>query len=280
MATVNGGYRTRGRPPASRPGQPLVSIVTVVYNGAETLERTIRSVLDQTWPNIEYIIVDGGSKDGTLDLIRRYEDRIAYWESGPDAGIFDAMNKGVALCTGEWVALINADDWYPPHAVERVMQEAERHPGANIFHGDIWLEFPNGKRSLKRPKVSGFLLRHWEMTLNHPSFFVRRSYYQGRPFDASLKVRADHQWAAMAYQEDPAQFVQIHEPLAHFSIGGASTSTSLGKVLAEGAQVSRSLGMGPWGMFLGHVVRSIMYPVQHLKLVFNQYVAPHFRGQA
>ncbi|MBK6753456.1 MAG: glycosyltransferase [Flavobacteriales bacterium] len=98
MADLNGklegGLRVRGIHPVAVPGKPLVSIVTVVYNGAATLERTIQSVLAQDHPSIEYIIVDGGSKDGTLDIVRRYEDRIAYWISAKDKGIYDAMNKG------------------------------------------------------------------------------------------------------------------------------------------------------------------------------------------
>ncbi|MBL7985738.1 MAG: glycosyltransferase, partial [Flavobacteriales bacterium] len=102
--------RLRGAAPAAG-DTPLVSIVTVVYNGAATLERTIQSVLAQSHPRIEYIIMDGGSTDGTLDILRRYDDRIAYWRSAKDKGIYDAMNKGIAECTGEWIGMINAEDW-------------------------------------------------------------------------------------------------------------------------------------------------------------------------
>jgi len=280
MSLLTGGVRTTGRGPSGTPDRPLVSVVTVVYNGVDTIERTIRGVLGQTWPNIEHIIVDGGSTDGTLDVLRRYEDRIALWTSGPDEGIFDAMNKGVASCAGEWVGLINADDWYPPGAVERVMREVPLHPGANIFHGDIWLEFPNGQHTVKKPKISGFLLKYWEMTLNHPSFFVRRSYYDGRPFDAKLRVRADHLWAVQAFLEDRAGLVYIPEPLAHFTVGGASTTASFAKVVAEGARVGRDLGLGPWGMLLGTLVRAAMYPLQHMKLAYNQHISPRLRRKA
>ena len=267
-----GGLRTLGMRMAGDDRSPLVSIVTVVYNGAATLERTIQSVLAQDHP-LEYIIMDGGSTDGTLDLIRRYEDRITYWTSARDGGIYDAMNKGIEECTGEWVGMINADDRYEPGVVSRMMEAAAKEPMAKILHGDIWLTFPDGGRRLKRARPNGFLLKYWEMVLNHPSFFVRRSYYQGRPYDTMLKVSADHKWTYQAWREDPGQFLYVPIPVAEFTIGGASTRMSLGRVLSEGLRVSRGLGMGTWDIFVGQLVRTIMYPVQHFKLWLNNILA-------
>ncbi len=258
-------------PPADA---PLVSIVTVVYNGAATLERTIQSVLAQTHPAIEYIIVDGGSTDGTLDIIRRYEDRIDYWMSERDKGIYDGMNKGVALCTGEWVGLINADDWYDPHSVARAMAAAKDREGINIVHGDIWLEYPNGHSKVKKARLSGFLLKYWEMVLNHPSFFVRRSYYASHPFDIAIKVSGDHKWTVDAWMEAPGQFLYVPEPLAHFTAGGASMRVGVGRMLREGRLVSRAIGLGPFGVALSQAVRLALYLPQTLKLLFNQHVSP------
>lgn len=89
---------------------PLITVVTVVYNGAAFLEETIQSVINQTYPNVEYIVIDGGSTDGTLDIIRKYEQAIDYWVSEKDAGIYDAMNKGVSLANGGWIYFLGADD--------------------------------------------------------------------------------------------------------------------------------------------------------------------------
>ena len=272
MNAISGGKRTKGLPATGSESAPLVSIVTVVYNGIGTLERTIQSVIGQDYPNIEYIIIDGGSTDGTIDLLRRYEDRIDLWTSGKDKGIYDAMNKGIALCTGEWVALINADDWYEPGAVKKVIAAAAKASKVNIVHGDIWLHYPNGQRTLKKARNSGFLLKYWEMVMNHPSFFVRRKFYEGRPFDEKLKVSADHKWTYDAYRLSPEMFLYLPWPIANFSVGGASMSVPLPQVLAEGKRVSRDLGMGPIDTFIGLFVRTVLYPLQHLKLWINQHL--------
>lgn len=274
-----GGTRLRGKQLQDGPDRPLVSIVTVVYNGAATLRRTIDSVLGQTYNNIEYILVDGGSQDGTVDLLHEYDDRIAYWCSARDKGIYDAMNKGVSLCTGQWVGLINADDWYEPDTVQRMVDAVRDAHEANVVHGDIWMRYPNGERSLKRARVSGFLLKYWEMVLNHPSFFVRRGFYQGRPFDARLRVSADHKWTYEAFRDAEKSFVYLPVPLANFTVGGASMSVPLKRVLSEGIQVSRDLGMGRMETLLGLTVRALLYPVQHLKLRYNQFVAPKINKQ-
>lgn len=91
---------------------PLISVVTVSYNAVGTIEQTLLSVINQTYPNIEYIIIDGGSTDGTVDIIKKYADEIVYWISEPDKGIYDAMNKGIKKANGEWINFINAGDSY------------------------------------------------------------------------------------------------------------------------------------------------------------------------
>ncbi|HRH39199.1 MAG TPA: glycosyltransferase family 2 protein, partial [Flavobacteriales bacterium] len=256
--STRGGRREKGELRTSSPGQPLVSIVTVVYNGAATLERTIQSVLGQGYPNIEYIIVDGGSKDGTLDLLKKYEDRLDLWVSERDKGIYDAMNKGVALCTGDWVALINADDWYEANTVQRVVDAVAARKDINIVHGDIWIHYPNGHRKMKRAKLNGYLLKYWEMVLNHPTFFVRRSYYQGRPFDATLRVSGDHKWTLAAWLHNKQQFLYLLEFLANFTAGVASMSISLKRALSEGSLVSHVLGLVTTVKWIGHATRTAL----------------------
>ena len=102
--------------------QPLVSIITVVFNGEDYLESTINSVLNQSYPQIEYLIIDGASPDKTLDIIQQYSDRLGYWISEPDNGIYEAMNKGISAAKGELIGLINCGDSYTPDAVREVVK--------------------------------------------------------------------------------------------------------------------------------------------------------------
>jgi glycosyltransferase involved in cell wall biosynthesis len=270
--TSTGGRRTHGLAPNSG-AKPLVSIVTVVWNGAATLERTIQSVLAQTHPAIEYIILDGGSTDGTLDIIKRYEDRLDLWVSAKDKGIYDAMNKGIAQCTGEWVGLINADDWYPNDAVASAMAAVNGSPQVNIVHGDILIHYPNGASKVKHPKINGFLLKHWEMVLNHPSFFVRRSYYDGRPFNTGFRVGGDHHWTLRAWLHSRDQFRYVPKTLAHFSVGGASATIPLSKALREGDAISRDLGLGAVHRIVSRLVKIALNLPARGKLWLNQFAS-------
>src|ERR1700739_1974354 len=108
---MQGGTRIAGKQKQSINGIPLVSVITVVYNGAKFIEQAIQSVLNQSYKNIEYIVIDGGSNDGTVDIIKKYDKQINYWQSERDGGIYFAMNKGVSLATGELIGILNTDDF-------------------------------------------------------------------------------------------------------------------------------------------------------------------------
>ena len=126
---MKGGLKTKGLfTKKSEEGRPLVTIVTPVYNGETYLEETIQSITNQTYDNIEYIIIDGGSTDGTLDIIKKYEDKIAYWVSEPDKGMYDGINKGFKMATGEIFAWLNSDDKYYHSAVEMVVMVFNKYP--------------------------------------------------------------------------------------------------------------------------------------------------------
>lgn len=110
-----------------------ISVVTVCYNAADTIEKTMLSVLNQTYHDIEYIIIDGGSTDGTVEIIRKYADRIAYWVSEPDKGIYDAMNKGIKVATGEWINFMNAGDSL--FSRDTLQQFIESYPHMDVVYG-------------------------------------------------------------------------------------------------------------------------------------------------
>ena len=158
----------------------LVSIITVCYNSEATIRSTIESVLAQTYPNVEYIIMDGLSKDNTLSIAREYEDR--FNEKGykyriiseKDNGIYDAMNKGIRAATGELVGLINSDDWYEPVAVETAAT-AYRETAYDMFYADINLIKEDGSVVTKVSKMDRFpTSRHW----NHPTTFIPKKIYE------------------------------------------------------------------------------------------------------
>lgn len=264
---MEGGKRTTRTGPAPT---PRISVVTVVYNGAAVLEKTIQSVLGQGLPGLEYIIIDGGSTDGTVDMICAYEGDLEYWVSERDRGIYDAMNKGIQLCRGEWVGLINADDTYTPGALQRVLEAVQGRPEVNVVHGDILLRYPDGTGKVKRAKRSSFLLKYWEMVLNHPSFFVRREYYADHLFSLDLPVIGDHHWALRAWLENPGQFLYLPEVLAHFAVGGVSMTGSLGRALKEGDRMRRDLGFSRAGRWLGSTVRVALYLPVLIKLRINR----------
>ena len=137
---------------------PLITIITVAYNAVKDIENTILSVLNQTYPNIEYIIIDGGSTDGTLDIIKKYEDKISYWVSEPDKGIYDAMNKGTLKATGEWLNFMNAGDtFYNEQVLEKVFKD-NNWSDTDVIYGDVIYVYPDKEEirkttSLKRIKV-------------------------------------------------------------------------------------------------------------------------------
>lgn len=129
---------------------PKISVITVVYNDKEGLEKTIQSVLSQTYDNIEYIIVDGGSTDGSVDIIKKYQNRIGKWISEPDEGIYDAMNKGVGLSSGEWLNFMNAGDVFCDNKVLDCIFEKNMPEYIQFIYSDYWLEGADKKEKFLR----------------------------------------------------------------------------------------------------------------------------------
>lgn len=183
-------------------GNPLVSIITVVRNGEKHLEETIQSVLNQTYKNIEYIILDAVSTDRTLEIIRKNENSIAYWISEPDKGIYYAMNKGIEICNGSIIGILNSDDWYLPRAVFESVQAIQK-TGASFSYGKAYLAKENGEifgntRPLNNKEMSRRIFR--EMPFAHISAFVTKNLYEKiGVFDTSYNLSADYEFFLKAH---------------------------------------------------------------------------------
>jgi glycosyltransferase involved in cell wall biosynthesis len=193
-----GGLRTRGSVKNSWPHQPLVTVITVVLNGAKHLEETIRSVLEQGYENLEYLILDGGSTDGTLEIIHRYENQLDYWVSEPDAGIYDAMNKGLALARGELIALLNSDDFYEPEAIQKIITAFTSDPDAGIYSGHTRIL----QEDLGLDYISTAHEDHWKgMGFSHSAMFVSRKVYeQIGTYNCRFALAADYDFLLRALE--------------------------------------------------------------------------------
>lgn len=200
--------------------QPLVSIITVVLNREITLPDAMRSIFDQTYTGpIEYIIIDGGSRDGTVDVIRKHESRIAAWISEPDAGISDAFNRGLALANGAIIGILNSDDWYELDAVERVVRAFREQPGAGIACGRLqyWKEDRPDAIFPSLPDQLGI-----DMTVNHPTMFVHRDLYERAGlFKLDYRFAMDYE-LALRFQAMGARFASIDAVLANMRYDGAA----------------------------------------------------------
>ena len=177
-----------------------ISIVTVCFNSAKTIEQTIKSVLNQSYKNIEYIVIDGGSTDGTLDIIRKYEPYITYWVSEPDKGIYDAMNKGIKASNGELIAFINSDDWYHEDAMQHFAEVYERQP-ADVLFGDIIFINDNEEKYVSNENVDLDKLMYTNM-LCHQAICTRTVLMKENPFDLQYKIAADYDFLLKLYIDD------------------------------------------------------------------------------
>lgn len=199
-----------------------ISIITVVYNSVNNIEMTIRSVLLQNYKNYEYIIIDGGSTDGTLEVINKYREFLAVFISERDYGIYDAMNKGLHFCTGKIIGIINSGDRYLPDTLNRVVS-ASLLSNADIFYSDMQLSIGDNKTSLIKSNHRNLF---WDMTINHPTCFVRSSVYSIRHFDTSFKIAADYDFFVKCTLEGKI-FYKINGLLAEMGITGASSNVDL-----------------------------------------------------
>lgn len=206
-----------------------ISIVTVSFNSSLTIRDTIESVIAQSFANIEYIIIDGGSNDGTLSIIKEYEDKIAKMISEPDHGIYDAMNKGVNAATGDIIGILNSDDFFENEDVlSNVANAFSLDAGIDIVFGDVVFVSPDNLNNIVR-YYSSARFRAWKLRFGwmppHPATFVKRSVYDAFGlYNLQYSIAADFEMFVRWFLVHRLSYLRMDRILVRMRIGGLSTS--------------------------------------------------------
>lgn len=205
-----------------------ISIITVAYNSASTMLEALRSVAQQTHPDIEHIVIDGGSTDGTVELVRAHGQHLAVFVSEPDAGIYDAMNKGLARASGDVVGFLNSDDVYASAGVlAGVARGLAQDDTLDAVLGDVAFFDPaRPQRALRRYRSGRFRpdLVAWGWMPAHPALFVRRRVFmQVGNFRTDYRIAGDYEWVARAFGGGTLRYRHLDEVLVHMRTGGVST---------------------------------------------------------
>ena len=201
--------------------QPKLTVITVVYNNVSDIERTVLSVLNQTYPNIEYLVIDGASTDGTLEILRKYEGRFAKLISEKDKGIYDAMNKGITLASGDYILFMNSgDEIYASDTVEKVFNsslDADIYYGETEMYDDNWMSL--GQRRHKVPETFTWKDFRYGMSISHQAIYIRTSLIE--LYDSQYKLSADIDWIIKAAKK-AKKIVNTRMYVAKYLVGGMS----------------------------------------------------------
>ncbi len=212
-----------------------ISIITITYNSEETLEDTIKSVVSQSYKNIEYIIIDGGSTDGTMDIVNKYKEFISIIVSEPDKGIYDAMNKGVNKATGNLVGILNSDDFYTN---DNVLQNIASRIGTNdgIYADLVYVDRVNTDKIIRYWKSKeykeGSFLKGWMPP--HPTFFIRKEIYNKYgTYNLSLKSAADYELMLRLIHKEKISITYLPEIITKMRVGGQSNASLSNRLKAN-----------------------------------------------
>jgi glycosyltransferase involved in cell wall biosynthesis len=207
-----------------------VSVITVAYNAVHTIEDTLRSVASQDYPDVEHIIIDGGSTDGTVDIIERYRQHLAVAVSEPDDGIYDAMNKGIALASGDIIGTLNADDWYADQEVlGRVVDAFNADPGLQAVYGDIVFVAREAPQQTVRYLQSrsyrdGLFEKGWMPP--HPTLFVKQDVYQRYGvFDTAFRIQSDFDLCIRLFKVHQIKTRYLPGIMVRMRMGGVTSSS-------------------------------------------------------
>ena len=210
--------------------------MTVCFNSAKTLEKTLQSVSNQDWPHIEHIVIDGGSKDGTNKIIQNFRSNLAYVLSEPDKGIYDAMNKGIRHATGDVICFLNSDDQYADNNVLTRVAKQMQQGNLNVLFGDVtFFNKENPERVVRHYRSGHFHPKRlaWGWMPPHPSLFMRRELYlRLGGFKSDYRIAGDFELIARAFTTSQLHYAHMPEILVKMQMGGASTASGFrGRIL-------------------------------------------------
>jgi len=236
-----------------------ISIVTVCYNSANTLEATILSVKKQTYADIEYIIIDGASRDVSLNIIKKYEPEFngkMKWVSEPDKGLYDAMNKGIKLATGDVIGLINSDDlFFDDYALEKVMKVFEDNPKLDSVYADLYYVSQSNTDKIVRKWVTGkqrFFNLGWHPA--HPTLYLKKEVYEKFGlFNLDFKLAADFELMLRFFDKHKISSIYIPEPFVKMRLGG-ETNRSFVNIYKQNLECIKAFAINDIG------VNRLLYP--------------------
>jgi len=235
--------------------ETLISIVTIVFNDVCNIEKTILSVINQTYPAVEYIIIDGGSTDGTIDVIRKHTDKISFWSSEPDNGIYDAMNKGIAKATGKWINFMNSGDYfYNDQVIENSMAAIPKHKNYKIVYGNFIWKSENAENFIT---AKNKIRMHYTMPTCHQSFLIDTELHKKNPYDIRYKIAADFDFLCRM-QSEKIQFLKIPVTIAVYQGGGLSESMEVIKK-KEFSEIFRKYNKYPKTLWYKHIVSARIF---------------------
>ncbi|CAG1020795.1 PGL/p-HBAD biosynthesis glycosyltransferase [Patescibacteria group bacterium] len=201
-----------------------ISVIIPTFNSAKTIEDTLKSIMGQNWPDLQIIIQDGGSSDDTKGIVAKYPAGLSGWQSEPDNGIYDAMNKGIGRANGEIIAILNSDDAWLPGTLDRVASAFSRNPDVGIVSGsiEVWEDSPDGAKVVLK---SSLLHLHKGLTVQHPATFVRRSVYERVGlFNTRYRIGADYDFVLRCLMAN-IPWIIIDDILVRMRAGGKGGST-------------------------------------------------------
>lgn len=227
---IEGGLRLQGKRKVSKAGNPLITVITVVFNGETTLERVIQSVLCQTYDNIEFVIVEGASTDGTLEIIKKHENEIDYWISEPDGGIYDAINKAIDLASGDYYVVVGCDDELFADGLKQVVETRLAESGVDFVVAAMFLG--SQLRTGMRPKL-GWLGAHAMVNGHSVGLLIRTKVHEKIGLYSTSYLLASDALMIKKLFYSGLRGVESDAIMGRFALKGASNS-NLGRGLCEG----------------------------------------------